>query len=84
MASKMNNNTHKVIVAQYTTYQYWAVPIDWELDECSVKYDNLFYKDHCLDGVRDENVDYKYPDGDLREEELEDYSMFFDCEEEDE
>lgn len=81
MTSKMNNNTHKVIIAKYTAYQYWAVPIDWKVEDCSIRYDNLFHKDDCVEGVRCDDIDYKYPDGDLDEAELDDYAMFFDCEE---
>jgi hypothetical protein len=80
----MNNKTHKVIVAEYISYQYWAVPIDWNLDDCDVKYDTLYHKDDKVEGVRHEANDWKYPHGRLVEDELYDYDSFFDCEEEEE
>lgn len=82
--SKMNNETHKVIIAKYIAYQYWAVPNDWNVEDCTVKYDTLYHKGEEVEGIRDDDIGYKYPDGDLDEAELDDYSMFFDCEDEEE
>jgi hypothetical protein len=75
---KMNGETHKVIRAVYTTYQLFAVPKDWEMDDISVKYSTLYYKDEVVGGVLPE-LDMKYAD-DLTEEDFEDYECYFDCE----
>lgn len=77
---RMNAETHKVIRAVYTHYQFFAVPKEWEMDEIGVKYNTLYYKDEEVEGVLDADDGMKYPD-DITEEDFDEYNDFFDCDE---
>jgi len=83
MATKMNSKTHKVISATYTYEYLYAVPIDWDVKDITMRYGELFYKQEKKDVPKEEyEPDMKYPnqieDADV---DIEDY---FDCEEEEE
>jgi len=84
MASqKMNSNTHKIISAYYRKEALYAVPIEWDIEEISIKYGTIYYKGEEQDVPEEEYVgDYKYPDK-IEESEL-DLEDYFDCEEEEE
>jgi len=82
MATKMNSKTHKVIVATYCVPEtIYAVPIDWNVDEITIKYGTVYYKGEEVELESVEMTgDSKYPSTieDTDDYELEDY---FDCEE---
>jgi hypothetical protein len=83
MTTKMNNETHKVIFAKYTAYQYFAVPMDWKVEDCSVKYDTIRHKDgEEVTGVIQDDIVYTYPDDVIESHlELSHYDMYFSCDE---
>jgi DNA-directed RNA polymerase subunit RPC12/RpoP len=84
MASqKMNSKTHKIITATYPKEFLYAVPIEWDIEEISIKYGTISYKGEEQDVPEEEyEGDYKYPDK-IEESEL-DLEDYFDCEEEEE
>ena len=79
----MNSKTHKIITATYPKEFLYAVPIEWDIEEISIKYGTISYKGEEQDVPEEEyEGDYKYPDK-IEESEL-DLEDYFDCEEEEE
>jgi len=82
----MNSNTHKVVSVTFIKKIVWAVPIDWDIEELSTSYGDLYYqgdevKDPKLVQVRDdfdegESYDFVENEYDLEE--------WFSCDEEEE
>ena len=86
MASKMNTKTHKVFVATFTKRTAYAVPIDWDIDDAYVYYDDLFYKDEKQEDPHMCEICDDYQDGEAHhfKEEKDCLEEYFDCEEEEE
>ena len=81
MATKMNSNTHKMIIATYTNEYLYAVPIDWKVNDIKIKDGTLYYKQKEQDVPKEGyEPNYTYPNQieDYEDGNLEDY---FDCEE---
>mgnify|MGYP003114358858 CR=1 FL=1 len=82
----MNSNTHKVVSVKFIKKIVYAVPIDWDVEELSTSYGDLYYqgeevKEPKLVQVRDDFEDGE-PDGFVENEyDLEDW---FSCDEEEE
>lgn len=74
---QMNGETHKVIRAVYSTYEYFAVPKDWNMDDITVRYDKLYYKGNVINGITS-TMDREYPD-EITEEDFDDFDTYFDC-----
>ena len=63
MATKMNNETHKVVVATYYAHEtIYAVPIDWNVKDITIRYGRVYYKGEQVElkSVEMEG-DTKYP-----------------------
>jgi hypothetical protein len=78
----MNSNTHKVIIATYYAPEtMYAVPIDWDVKDITIRYGTVYYKGEEveLESVEIEG-DSKYPRTIEKTDEydLEDY---FECDE---
>jgi len=84
METPIKSSTHRIIKAIYSREVLFAVPKEWELDDISVKWNDLFYKgdnEECPSFEFEE--DYKYPNEVVEEVEL-DIEDYFDCESESE
>ena len=84
MATKMNSKTHKVVVATYSALYYlYAVPIDWDVKDITIRYGDVSYKGKEVEGIKNVEMEpyYKFP---ITIEETDDYELeeYFDCEEE--
>jgi hypothetical protein len=85
MATKMNSNTHKVVIAKYYPPKtIYAVPVDWDVEDITIRYGFVYYKGEevQLESVELEG-DTKYPKT-IEESDDFDLEQYFDCEEEDE
>ena len=80
MATKMNSKTHKIISATYYPAQrHFVVPIDWDIDDISIKYDTVFHKQEFQDvPVYQMETDTKYPEN-VEDVDWEDFSGYFSC-----
>jgi hypothetical protein len=81
MATKMNSNTHKVVVAYYAPKTMYAVPIDWDVKDITIRYGTVYYKGTEVELESVEIEDSKYP---RTIQETDDYELetYFDCEDE--
>ena len=79
--SKINKNTHKVFLAKYIKYEVYAVPNAWEMEYVHIRRGILYHKDgeRIEDPVELDNDDFKHPD-EVTEADIDEYEMFFDCE----
>ena len=87
----MNDQSHKLITAEYITYVHYAVPRDWDLKDIDIKcgkifhhikYDELFYKGELQDAPSHEDAnDVNYPNI-IEDNNDDEVSQYFDCEEE--
>jgi hypothetical protein len=86
MATKMNSNTHKVMVARYEGPDIlYAVPKDWDLEKVLIKWGVFYYDGEEVNPPKVETE----PDGKFPievEDGSNDYHLdqWFDCEEEEE
>jgi len=80
MSTKMNSKTHKIITATYyPAERHFVVPIDWEIDDISIKYDHVYYKKEFQEApVYEMETDEKYPEK-IEEGDWEDLAGYFSC-----
>ena len=85
MSTKMNSNTHKVIVARYNAPEtIYAVPIDWDLEKVCIRYGVFYYDGEKVYPPRVElETCGKFP-MDIEETDELKLEEFFDCEEDSE
>jgi len=76
----MNSKTHKIITATYyPAERHFVVPIDWEIDDISIKYDHVYYKKEFQEApVYEMETDEKYPEK-IEEGDWEDLAGYFSC-----
>ena len=80
----MNDQSHKLITAEYITEVNYAVPRDWEVKDIDIKYGELYYKgEHQVVPMREDEDDMKYPNI-IEDNDDDEVSQFFDCVEEEE
>ena len=82
----MNSKTHKVVSVQFIKKLAYAVPIDWDIEELSTSYGDLYYqgeevKDPKMVQIRDDFDEGEAEDFVENEYDLEEW---FSCEEEEE
>ncbi len=90
-STKMNSKTHKIITAfYYPPSQHFLVPIDWDVKDINVKWDDIYYKGFIKKGIpsyiADDCEDEKYPET-IEEADWREMVNYFSCcesEEEDE
>ena len=72
----MNSKTHKIVTAIYhPPIQHFVVPIDWDIKDINVKWDNIYYKSfikkeipsYTEDDYEDENIPQTIEEGDWKE-----------------
>jgi hypothetical protein len=80
MSTKMNSKTHKIITATYyPAERQFVVPIDWDIEDISVKYDQVYYKKEFQEvPVYEMETDEKYPEK-IEEGDWEDLAGYFSC-----
>jgi hypothetical protein len=84
MATKMNSNTHKVVVATYydAPDTIYAVPIDWNVDDIVIRYGTVYYKGEKVELESVEmKGDFKHPST-IEETDEYDLEEYFECEDE--
>jgi hypothetical protein len=81
---KMNTKTHKVFVATFVKKIAYAVPIDWDIDDVSIRYNDIYYKDEEQKDMPMYDICDDYEEGEPYkfEEEEDVLEEYFDCEEE--
>ena len=79
---KMNNTTHKVIVATSIPSEcVFAIPIDWKIEDIYVRYESLYYKDVLQEDVPFQEFESNADDTTIKEDDLDEYEDYFvDCE----
>ena len=86
----MNSKTHKIVTAiYYPPLQHFVVPIDWDIKDINVKWDNIYYKgfikeeipSYTEDNYEDEIIPETIDEGDWKE--LVNYFSCCESEEED-
>jgi len=76
----MNSKTHKIISAIYYPYdRHFVVPIDWNIEDISIRYDQLSYKEEFKEVPVFEMIeDSKYPDK-IEEGDWNELAGYFSC-----
>ncbi len=76
----MNSKTHKIITATfYPVERHFVVPIDWNIEDISIKYDHVSYKEEFKEvPVYEMEGDEKYPEK-IEEGDWEDLAGYFSC-----
>ena len=78
----MNDQSHKLITAEYITDVNYAVPREWDIKDIDIKYGELYYKgEHQVVPMHEDVNDMKYPNI-IEDNDDDEVSQYFDCEEE--
>ena len=79
-STKMNSKTHKIITATfYPLERHFVVPIDWDTEDISIRYDQLSYKEEFKEvPVFEMEEDNKYPDT-IKEADWDELAGYFSC-----
>ena len=80
MATKMNSKTHKIITATYYPIErHFVVPIDWDIEDISIRYDQVFHKKEFQEvPVKQMEHSDRYPET-IEEADWEDCAGYFSC-----
>jgi hypothetical protein len=80
----MNSKTHKVVSVKFIKKIAYAVPIDWDCEELSTSYGDLYYKGEEVKNPKMVCIRDDYDDGEEEDFQENEYDLeeWFDCESE--